>query len=184
MTRPKIQLRSAAAAVMACYLMQNDLPVSYKNLKKAMELIYIPGRLQLQKGKTDILYDVSHNLQSVRLLADTVKKINVKGQIHAVFSALKDKDLYGLIMPLRDCVNRWYPAQLHNKRAASQEELLSVFREAEIFLDVCYNDPFTAFEMALKQASDDDLIIVYGSFFTVSHVMAAQHNLLEQKENQ
>ncbi|HAT1848834.1 TPA: bifunctional tetrahydrofolate synthase/dihydrofolate synthase [Legionella pneumophila] len=184
LTRPKIQLRSAAAAVMACHLMQNDLPVSYKNLKKAMELIYIPGRLQLEKGKTDILYDVSHNPQSVRLLADTVKKINVKRQIHAVFSALKDKDLYGLIMPLRDCVNRWYPAQLHNKRAASQEELLSVFREAEIFLDVCYNDPFTAFEMALKQASDDDLIIVYGSFFTVSHVMAAQHNLLEQKENQ
>lgn len=59
---------------MACHLMQNDLPVSYKNLEKAMELIYIPGRLQLQKGKTDILYDVSHNPQSVRLLADTVKK--------------------------------------------------------------------------------------------------------------
>lgn len=59
---------------MACHLMQNDLPVSYKNLKKAMELIYIPGRLQLEKGKTDILYDVSHNPQSVRLLADTVKK--------------------------------------------------------------------------------------------------------------
>lgn len=130
------------------------------------------------------MYDVSHNPQSVRLLADTVKKINAKGQVHAVFSALKDKDLYGLIMPLKDCVNRWYPAQLHNKRAVSQEKLLSVFREAEIFAEVCYNDPLTAFEMALKQASEEDLIIVYGSFFTVSHVMAAQHNLLEQKENQ
>ncbi|HAZ7574436.1 bifunctional tetrahydrofolate synthase/dihydrofolate synthase [Legionella sp. PATHC032] len=184
LTKPKIQLQSAAAAIMACHLLQEHFPVSYDNLKKAMALVYIPGRLQLQKGKTNILYDVSHNPQSVRLLADTVKKINTKGRVHAVFSALKDKDICGLIMPLKDCVSRWYPAQLHNKRAVSQEKLLSIFREAEIFAEVCYNDPLTAFEMALKQASDGDLIIVYGSFFTVSHVMAAQHNLLEQKENQ
>nr|WP_238146992.1 hypothetical protein [Legionella pneumophila] len=65
---------------MACHLLRNDLPVSYDSLEKAMAIIYIPGRLQLQKGKTNILYDVSHNPQSVRLLADTVKKSMPKGK--------------------------------------------------------------------------------------------------------
>lgn len=182
--KPGIQLKSAAAAIMASHLLHKDLPVSCDAIENAMRCIDIPGRLQLLKGKINVLYDVSHNPQSARLLADTVKKINIKGRVHAVFSALKDKDLYGLIMPLKDCVNHWYPAQLDNKRAASKEKLLSVLREAEIFIDICYNSPLIAFETALKQALDEDLIIIYGSFFTVSHVMAAQHNLLEQKENQ
>ncbi|KGP63482.1 folylpolyglutamate synthase [Legionella norrlandica] len=182
--KPNIHLKSAAAAITACHLLHKDLPVPYDAINKAMRQINIPGRLQLQKGKVSILYDVSHNPQSVQLLADTVKKINTKGRVHAVFSALKDKDLYGLIMPLKNDVDCWYPAQLDNKRAANGEKLLSMFRKAEIFLEVCYNTPIIAFETAMKQASEGDLIIIYGSFFTVSQVMAAQFHLLEQKENQ
>ncbi len=137
----------------------------------AMKTIFIPGRLQLQKGSVSTLFDVSHNAQSVKLLADTLFKFK-KSKIHAVFSALKDKDIFNLIMPLKDCVDRWYLAQLDNKRAASADMLLAIFRDAEIPVEICYTNPLIAFETALKQAKPGDLIVVYGSFFTVSHVMA------------
>lgn len=178
--KPHIQLKSASAALVVSSLLNDQLPVDQEHLFSAMQDIFIPGRLQLFRGTIDILYDVSHNPQSARLLADTIRTLNIKSKVHAVFSALKDKDIFGLIMPLKDCVNRWYPAQLDNKRAPSESLLLSKFRDAEIPVDTCYNSPLIAFEAALKQAEAGDLIIVYGSFFTVSHVMTAQHVILEQ----
>lgn len=182
--KPRIQLKAAAAAILATYLLRDKLPVSHKHRVLAMEKVFIPGRLQLLKGTPNILYDVSHNAQSARLLADTLGSMNIKGRVHAVFSALKDKDISSLIFPLKDCVTYWYPAQLNNKRAASANTLLSIFKDAEISVKICYTNPFIAFETALNQSQAGDLIVVYGSFFTVGQVMAAQHNLLELKEIQ
>ncbi len=181
--KPQIQLKSASAAVVACLVLEPDLPVTEDHLIRAMQTIFIPGRLQLVKGPVDVLYDVSHNPQSARLLSETIKKLKVNSKIHAVFSALKDKDIFGLIMPLKDCVNRWYPAQLDNSRAPSASLLLSKFKEAEISVDTCYNTPLIAFDAARKHAKEGDLIIVYGSFFTVSHVLAAQQITFEQGEH-
>lgn len=169
--KPSIQLKSAAAAITACLLLSHDLPVTHSHFQVAMQRIFIPGRLQLHKDTVSTLFDVSHNPQSVKLLADTVCTLK-KAKVHAVFSALKDKDILGLIRPLKDCVDCWYPAQLDGKRAASADLLLTFFKDAEIPVDICYNNPLVAFETALKQAKPGDLIVVYGSFFTVSHVMA------------
>ncbi|KTD59217.1 bifunctional tetrahydrofolate synthase/dihydrofolate synthase [Legionella shakespearei] len=182
--KPSIQLKSASAAIAATILLANELPISQEDIKKAMQSIFIPGRLQLKRGDINVLFDVSHNAQSARLLARTIKSLDGKNTVHAVFSALKDKDLFGLIFPLKDCVDRWYPAQLDNKRASDKELLLSVFRDAETCVELCYNSPLAAFESAVNQAKSGDLIVVYGSFFTVGHVMAAHHKILEQKENQ
>ncbi|WP_133134997.1 bifunctional tetrahydrofolate synthase/dihydrofolate synthase [Legionella rowbothamii] len=173
---PAIQLKSAAAAITASLVLAHSLPVSYEHLHKAMENIFIPGRLQLQKGIVDVLYDVSHNPQSARLLAKTLVRYGKKATVHAVFSALKDKDILGLILPLKDYVDYWYPAQLDVKRAPSANLLLSYFKDAEIYAKICYNEPFLAFKAALDQAKPGDLIVVYGSFFTVGHIMAVQSN--------
>ncbi|MDR3441402.1 MAG: bifunctional tetrahydrofolate synthase/dihydrofolate synthase [Legionella sp.] len=170
--KPKIQLKSAAAAITASLILEPYLPVSEAQLHHALRQIFIPGRLQFQEGDVRILYDVSHNPQSVLLLADTLRQLPVNTKIHAVFSALKDKDIVGLILPLKDCIDCWYPAQLDGKRAASANFLLSCFQDAEISVDICYDSPLIAFETALNQAQPGELIVVFGSFFTVSHVMA------------
>lgn len=171
--KPAIHLKSAAAAITASRVLARYIPVSYEQVHTAMQRIFIPGRLQLHEGRVTVLYDVSHNPQSVRLLAKTLAQLG-KAKIHAVFSALKDKDILGLIAPLKDCVTHWYPAQLDVKRAISAKLLLAHFKNAEIFVEICYNSPLLAFETALNQAEPDDLIVVYGSFFTVSHIMAAK----------
>lgn len=178
--KPSIQLKAAAAAIMASCILAKDLPISPAHLYLAMEQVFIAGRLQLHAGDVRILYDVAHNPQSARLLAQRVSQIKNTGKVHAIFSALKDKDILGLILPLKYCVNRWYPAQLEGKRAAKPSQLLSSFEEAEITTQTCYNSPFVAFETAMKEAQIGDLIIVYGSFLTVSHVMT-HHNLSEQR---
>lgn len=169
--KPTIQLKSAAAAITASFLLKNILPITPNHFSRAMQHIHIPGRLQLHQDRVSTLFDVSHNAQSARLLADTLPTLR-KAKVHAVFSALQDKDILGLISPLKEHVDQWYPAVLDNKRAAKEDILRSFFKNAEIHVEFCYNNPLVAYETALKQAQPGDLIVVYGSFFTVSQVMA------------
>lgn len=181
--KPTIQLKSAAAALMASFILDKELPVSNAHRHQAMQQIFIPGRLQLILGDVNVLFDVSHNPQSVSLLASRLAQLEQKATVHAVFSALKDKDITGLIRPLKNYVDNWYPALLEGKRAALPNQLLSSFKEAEINTEICYNSPLIAFQKALAEAKTGDLILVYGSFFTVGQVMSAFYNLLEHKEN-
>lgn len=73
LSKPSIQLKSAAAAITASVLLEHHLPVTPSHFQVAMQRIYIPGRLQLHEGRVSTLFDVSHNPQSARLLADTLR---------------------------------------------------------------------------------------------------------------
>lgn len=195
--KPQIQLKSASAAIIGVSLLERYLSVSKSTISKAMNAVFVTGRLQLARSSKDgvsILFDVSHNPQSARLLAQTLKTrffnahASLSGKqehplfkIHAVFSALKDKDIYNLIVPMKDCIDRWYPAQLDNNRAASADYLLAQCKKAQIAADICYNSPLIAFNEALKQAEYGDLIVVFGSFFTVAQVMALGQEHSTQK---
>lgn len=175
--KPKIQLKSASAALVACLLLQHQLSVTEQQFRESMERIFVPGRLQIISGSVDILYDVSHNAQSAGLLAKRLKELDVRNKIHIVFSALKDKDILSMISPMKDFDAQWYLAPLTGKRACEANDLLSAFKEAEIFVKTCYNSPLNAFQAAWDQAQAEDLIVVYGSFYTVSQVMLAQNNV-------
>jgi len=168
--KPSIQLQSAAAALMAVTLLQDRLPVTMPSMQNAMKNIAVSGRLELLKGAINVLLDVSHNPQAAQLLAHYVKQISAK-RVHAVFSALEDKDVTGLIAPLKDCVDHWYPAQLNTRRAASLACLQAIFTDLHI-KTTGYANPKAAFESAKIKANTGDLIIVYGSFFTVAAIRA------------
>lgn len=172
--KPKINLQAAAAAVVASLILEKKLPVQEQIWSQFMQEVFIPGRLQLESGDIQVLYDVAHNAQSVALLAKTITQFPLRGKIHAVFSALKDKDIAALIKPMSKLVDCWYPAELQGKRALSSESLMNYFHNAEIYPNFCYNTPLIAFEKAFNQAQAGDLIVVYGSFHTVGQIMAAK----------
>jgi dihydrofolate synthase/folylpolyglutamate synthase len=170
---PNINPKAAVAAMLATSYLNSHLPVTPAQLALAMKRIFIPGRQQLIPGEVSILFDVAHNPQAVRLLVEFIRRFEPKGKIHAVFSGLKDKDLAGLIEPMQSLVDFWYPALLTNKRAASSSLLIKVFSLLNHPVTSCYDDPIRAYETALQRAKLGDLIIVYGSFFTVSAVMSS-----------
>ncbi|ASQ45761.1 bifunctional tetrahydrofolate synthase/dihydrofolate synthase [Legionella clemsonensis] len=173
--RPVLHANSIAAAVMATLCLQTVLPVSFSCIAEGLRNLVLPGRLQHIKGKMTTLLDVSHNPQAVNYLASYIKNLHWKGSIHAVFSALKDKDIPALIKPLIEIVDHWYPALLSGKRAASEEQFGAAFRIYGI-VPFCYADPLLAYQAACNVASTGDLIVVYGSFVTVGQVLPAVCN--------
>jgi dihydrofolate synthase/folylpolyglutamate synthase len=168
---PRINLKAAAAAIMACACLQATLPVTLIQLAEAMRTVQLFGRQQVVESSITTIFDVAHNPQAVTLLADFIHRYQPKGKVHAVFSGLKDKDLCGLIKPMQPYVDVWYPAVLSGKRAASAELLESVFATQHCPMASCFNDPVSAYHAAVRDAQQGDLIVVYGSFLTVSAIM-------------
>lgn len=172
---PHLHANAAVAAVMASLCLQTRLPVSEKDWINAMHSKRIMGRQQHLPGDISFVYDVAHNPQAVTALVQYLRENPAKGTLHAVFSALKDKDICGLIKPLSSIVGQWYPVCLTGKRASSQEQLLAAFGAALDRVPHCYPDPLQATAAAVAAAKTGDLIVVYGSFILVGAVMAAYH---------
>lgn len=175
--KPKIHTKAAVASILASRILAERLPVNASSLKKSIQSVDISGRLQVIHGTIQTIMDVSHNPQSVALLAERIQSLNVCGTIHAVFSGLKDKDLCGLIEPLYSHVHYWYSAVLEGKRAASISTLNDAFQDVAAKNNGClhelqfYASIILAYQAAIDCAKEGDLIIVYGSFLVVSPVM-------------
>lgn len=163
--------QSLSAAIMATTLLKASLPISPEHIKKSLEPLSLAGRLQYLAGSPSFLFDVAHNPQSVEYLAKYVKNLNEQGKIHAVFSALKNKDIPRLIAPLSQQVSHWYSTLLPSKRASSKKLLEEAFQLYNI-TPVFYKNPLLAFKAACSKASAHDLILVYGSFLTVGHILS------------
>ena len=175
--RPAINAQAMAVAVVMSMLLKKSLPVAVSDWVLAAGKANILGRLQAKVDDRGVnyLFDVAHNPQAVRHLAQELIDNKRQGKVHAVFSALKDKDLCGLIKPIGCLVQCWYPAILQGDRATDKLTLQKAFDDVINDAPECYyENPVLAFNEAKAQAQPGDLIVVYGSFLTVAAVMASQ----------
>jgi dihydrofolate synthase/folylpolyglutamate synthase len=162
---------SMAAAFMATFCLQKELPVNACSSIKAINNTRISGRLQVfTSDEITTIVDVSHNPQSIAYLIAYIKKQKYQS-LHLVFAALKDKDVALMCSLIKPFVDYWYPAQLTGKRALTAQELLEIVNMDEIRTNTCHNDPAQAYQSAKNQAKAGDLIVVCGSFITVAAVL-------------
>jgi dihydrofolate synthase/folylpolyglutamate synthase len=134
----------------------------------------VVGRTELIKqiDHCDVILDVGHNPQATRYLAGYLKQVKKQANyqnIYAVVSMLDDKDISASLQSLKDDVDFWYTGALNVPRAATIETMAS---KLAVITDAanCFDNVDEAFKMANKQASENDLIIVFGSFFTVAKI--------------
>lgn len=175
---PNIHLKSAAAALLATDLLKTALPLDKTAWRDAMNHVFIPGRKHAIHQPVNTVLDVAHNPQSALELAQFLKQyIKIGGEkprVHAVFSALMEKDIRGIIRVIKDDIDTWYPARLSSKRATEPGTLLNLLTiETGKEHTFCYPDPLQAYRAAIKHAHKCDIIVVFGSFLTVSPVLSA-----------
>lgn len=144
-----------------------DLP-SLNTVVFALEDLGMVGRFQtLWLNKKRIIFDVAHNPLGSAWLDKKLNTITAD-KVLAVWASLKDKDLANIISPLLDKVTRWYVGEIDNPRAASSEDLKQALKSSSVSVHNCILD---AFQEALKDANEQDTIVVFGSFYTVAEVM-------------
>ncbi len=180
---PRIHPKAFAAAIVASLKLQARLPVSESDYTRAANTAFIAGRMQWLNTDVPTLVDVSHNSQSVKLLATSLKENPPKGEIHVIFSGLQDKTLYALIEPMRAYGNKWYLTGLNSARAASLDALKEAFtRVMDQQPSAVFDEPLKAYTAAVNAVKPGDVIVVYGSFLLVSAVMLAHPHKGEKNE--
>jgi len=171
--RGDYQLFNAASALAALETLGGCFPVTQADVREGLLSAVIPGRFQVLPGRPVRVLDVAHNAQAARSLAATLKQQAVPGRTLAVIGMLRDKDIKAVVGELRDVVDRWYTATLAVARGASAVQLIESLRAAGIQAQaVAFDDVRQAYVAAVREATQSDRIVVFGSFHTVGDILA------------
>ncbi|MDE2119819.1 MAG: bifunctional tetrahydrofolate synthase/dihydrofolate synthase [Betaproteobacteria bacterium] len=164
------QLRNASAALAAIEALRERLPVSAQDVRSGLAQAELPGRFQVLPGQPVVVLDVAHNPEAVAVLAESLDAMGYAPRTHAVFGAMADKDLPGMIAAIAPLVQAWHLCELPTPRAASAQALRALLPPSA--QAGCHASPHAALADALSQAQPTDRIVVFGSFFTVGDVLA------------
>jgi len=166
------QLANATNALMAVKAMEDKLPLTEISIQKGITLTLLPGRFQEVKKMPSLILDVAHNPQAARSLSHNLKTHVVPGKTIAVFSILKDKDIFGVINVLNLDIDDWFIAEIQNERAASIENISNTIQKINPSAHIeAFKNIQEAYQFASKEVTRNDRIIVFGSFFTVADIM-------------
>jgi len=173
--RGAAQLKNAALALAALDALQARLPVSMQAIREGLIQTSLPGRFQVLPGRPVTVLDVGHNPQAARVLAENLSSMGFfLGKTYAVLGMLSDKDVEGCVAALRGKISRWFLASLESTRGLSAEALAERLQGvAPDASYACHTNPAAAFAAAREVAREDDRILVFGSFYTVSAVLRA-----------
>ncbi len=172
------QYRNAATAIAALHALGErvrwDVRAIQADAKGADSML--AGRLQHLGSQPDLVVDVGHNPQAARQLALWLDRHPVTGRTHAVFGALADKDIEGVVLALGARIDRWHLAGLTDESPRGETTARLAARVRAVLPKVrCdeYADIPAALDAARGCAARGDRILAFGSFHVVAPVLRA-----------
>lgn len=169
----RAQLHNAAACIAVVDSLQAMLPVTRMAVGEGLRQVRIAGRLDrhLIDG-VEWIFDVAHNPAAAARMLDALELTSCPGRSWAVFGAMRDKDLAGVLRGFVASTAGWFVAPLESERGATAEEVCGVLAGlgAEA---VAYADVAEACHAARLRAEPGDRVLVFGSFYTVGPALAA-----------
>lgn len=167
-----VQLRNAAVAIAALRALgrpPKSLPKTA--IAEGVGQALVRGRLQrFERAGVEIVIDVAHNPQAAGSLAAWLAADPADGTVHAVYAALADKDVAGVVQALAPHVGQWHLAGLAEAgpRGGSVQALAQRLAGSAAAAGVRHEQVLPALEAALQKAQPGDRILVFGSFHTAA----------------
>lgn len=167
---------SSVSLALAAYTVFSKCILSLPNVQEltsCLDQANMIGRFQtVNYDDRTIILDVAHNPASAALLAQKLSRQCSKKKLFAVWASLEDKDLAQIVAPLLGRVSDWFVGGLGNVSRAAAINLLAETLQAKGVTNVsAYESIWDAFIAAKHQAAAEDMILVFGSFYTVSGVL-------------
>lgn len=181
------QLLNASAALAALEALRLRLPLGAQEVRTGLVLVDLPGRFQVLPGRPAVILDVAHNPHAAATLAQNLDNMGFHPYTYAVFGAMADKDIAGVLTQLKVRIDHWCLCDLPSQRAASAAAIAALLAQsgtsapAELdaeFTIQCFASPEKAFLNAISRAGENDRIVVFGSFLTVAGALVARKSAL------
>ncbi|MFT4102838.1 MAG: bifunctional tetrahydrofolate synthase/dihydrofolate synthase [Burkholderiaceae bacterium] len=173
------QLLNASGVLAALEALKSRLPVPAQAVRLGLVSVSLPGRFQVLPGRPSVVLDVAHNPHALAHLAANLDNMGFFPYTWAVFGMLRDKDVETAVAPLKERIDHWFVCDLPGPRGLSADELRQRLEKAGIVADnehriETFASPSQALARARIEAAENDRIVVFGSFLTVSDVLASR----------
>ncbi|HEY4540875.1 MAG TPA: bifunctional tetrahydrofolate synthase/dihydrofolate synthase, partial [Noviherbaspirillum sp.] len=165
------QLLNASAALAALEALRQRLPVGAQEVRTGLVLVDLPGRFQVLPGRPSVILDVAHNPHAAATLAQNLDNMGFHRYTFAVFGAMQDKDVEGVVAQLKDRVDHWCLATLPGPRAATAAMLAESLGRAGVTPSTqpgqersieTFASPQQAYAWARERAGENDRIAAFG----------------------
>lgn len=182
---PNLSLHNTAIAITA--VLASPLTITQAHLQAALPLVTLAGRFDIrQLLDRQWVFDVAHNDHGMQFLlkqftpfVQSYQRQHPTAKFHLVMSMLADKDIEPVLTHLQQFSQSVMPIDsvhsgvIDHPRATNKarltELLPSYFNPVYI-----YDDLNTATQSAITHSQANDIILVCGSFYTISAVLTSQ----------
>ena len=148
-----------------------------EKIKRGLETASWPGRFQLLAKNPHLVADGAHNKAAIELIAREIARYGLlrpeAGRSYLVFSALKDKNIKGMLAALEPVVDGIYLTELDLTRAAPLKALERWAGEIGVSYESIAS-PKKAIEAARGAAKKEDSIYVTGSLYLVREAILSE----------
>lgn len=169
---PRLAPVNVASAAQCLLLL--DLPVEPEELIARCAQTTAPGRQERRLDREtgcQLLLDVAHNPAAMALLAETLSTQSDRGRLIVVLAVMADKDIQDMARSLDSHTDIWYIAQVDVPRCMPAKEAAEQIQESGSTHPIKqFSSVESAYREACSEATDEDLIVVTGSFYTVAAV--------------
>jgi dihydrofolate synthase/folylpolyglutamate synthase len=173
--RGAYQIGNAAACLAALDALHERLPVGASDVRMGLVTVENPGRFQVLPGRPTVILDVAHNPAAAAALAQNLASMPRPGRTYAVFAMLKDKDVAGVVAAVKPHIDEWLVSGIEGERGTDPAFMREALARAGVNAGVSTcGSVVDAYTHACGSASQNDRIVVFGSFHTVAAIMAAR----------
>lgn len=181
--KPAIAIHNASIAISA--LLASKLTIGTDDICQGLSDVHLSGRFdkRVVAGKRWV-FDVGHNEHGIKFLMasfmpywQTLAKTNPHAKLHFLFSMLADKDIDKVLSLIRSYelpIHAWHIGKIDNVRAINVAQLHSKITtnlpNSTVF---SYDTVALATDGVLNATDENDVILCFGSFYTISESMIA-----------
>ena len=160
---------NATLALATVNALRNQLPVCDEAIRRGLETVSWPGRLQVVKrGGQTLLLDGAHNPDGAGVLNTSVKELFPDFPPALVLGMMADKDCATICQTLAPLAQRICLVPLASERSANPADLLPLCWSANPRANTTCHD---SLEDALEHVAGASFIIITGSLYLVGEAL-------------
>ena len=162
---------NAAAAIAAVEaLLEREL--DHDAVRAALGSMTSPGRLEVVGRHPLVVLDGAHNPAAAEALAVALPETFAGDRLHVVMAVFADKDLDGIVKAIAPLADAGYAASTDSVRARPAAEIARALIGEGVPTET-FGSVAEALDAARKAASEDDIVLVTGSLYTVADARSA-----------
>jgi len=159
--------RNAAASVAALEALFGR-GLDERATRRALATATSPGRLEVVERRPLIVLDGAHNPEAARALVAALRESFTWSRCLIVMACFMDKDVEALGSFLGPIADVAFATRTSSPRAAPAERVAEALRAGGVDDARTFDTVASALDAARDEASEDDLVLVTGSFYTVA----------------